>query len=99
MTDWLRVVSAFAGGVAIGAAFFAGLWWTLALVLRRPAAAAWLGLSFLLRAALAVGGLWLLAGQDIVALAAAMAGFLLARVVATRRLGRDGSVAGGAPCD
>ncbi len=79
---------ALAGGLVIGAVYFAGLWWTVQRLphARRP----WLlvlGSSFV-RTVLAVALLWLLSGGQWQRLVAGLLGFVLARLVVTRVLGR-----------
>lgn len=76
----LVVAGAVALGLFLGAAYFAGLWWTVARVDRwqRPARA--LAISFVLRAGVLVAGLYLLARAGIGSLALGLLGLLLARV-------------------
>lgn len=75
---------ALAAGVALGALYFAGLWWTV----RRGAASAtparlFLG-SFLLRTAVALGGLSLVGGGRWERLLVGLLGFVLGRVLVIR---------------
>jgi len=76
----LVVVGAIALGLLLGAAYFAGLWWTVTRVdrWRRPGRA--LAISFVLRAALLLAGVYLLARAGIGPLALGLLGMLLARV-------------------
>jgi F1F0 ATPase subunit 2 len=76
-----------AAGLALGAMYFGGLWWTVRRLpaARRPALFT-LG-SYLGRNALAAAGLWLVMAGDWRRLAAALAGMLLVRLVLVRRLG------------
>ena len=76
----LVVVGAIALGLLLGAAYFAGLWWTVARTdrWRRPGRA--LAISFVLRAAVLLAGLYLLARAGIGPLALGLLGLLLARV-------------------
>jgi F1F0 ATPase subunit 2 len=74
-------VAAVALGLALGAAYFGGLWWTLARLprWRRPG---WvLAASFAVRGPLLLVVLALLAREGVVPLLLALAGFLVARVV------------------
>lgn len=71
-------------GVAIGAAFFAGLWLTVRGVAEQGRPRSLLLVSFAVRAAVAVGVLALLARQGPLPLLGALGGFLLARVLVTR---------------
>jgi len=78
----LAVVAAFAVGAGIGLAFFAGLRATVARLPRARHPAALALASLLLRMGLAFGALYLLARSGgPVSLLAALAGFLVARVV------------------
>lgn len=87
-TDAGGLALALAGGVAIGALYFTGLWWTVQRLpqARRP----WLLVlgSSLLRTILAVALLWLLSGGQWQRLVAGLLGFVVARLVVTRVLGR-----------
>jgi len=76
----LVVVGAMALGLLLGAMYFAGLWWTVARVdrWRRPGRA--LALSFVLRAAVLLAGVYLLARAGIGPLALGLLGLVLARV-------------------
>lgn len=79
----MTVVGALAAvvlGLTLGAAYFGGLWWTLARLSRwrRPG---WvLAASFAVRGALLLAVLALLARQGLVPLLLALLGFLAARV-------------------
>ncbi len=76
----LVAVGAMALGLLLGAFYFAGLWWTVARVdrWRRPGRA--LALSFVLRAAVLLSGVYLLARVGIGPLALGLLGLVLARV-------------------
>ena len=73
-------LAALALGLALGGAYFGGLWWTLARLSRwrRPGWA--LAASFAVRGPLLLVALALLARQGVVPLLLALAGFLVARV-------------------
>lgn len=75
-----------AAGAALGAAFFAGLWWTVrrGLVSERPAL--WFMGSMLVRTALVLAGFYLVADGRWQRLAACLLGFALARGAVVRRL-------------
>lgn len=81
MSEPLTLSLVFLAGVALGAVFFGGLWWTVrrGVVSRRPAV--WFLSSLLLRSLVAVGGLYTLARNDWRKMAACTAGFFLARVL------------------
>jgi F1F0 ATPase subunit 2 len=94
---FITLMSAGAAGAALGAVFFAGLWWTVrrAAVSARPAL--WFGPSMLLRTGVVVGGFYLAGGGLWPRLAACLAGFILARM-AVLRLTRQPAPGGmGAP--
>ena len=76
----LVAVGAMALGLLLGAVYFAGLWWTVVRVdrWRRPGRA--LALSFVLRAAVLLAGVYLLARAGIGPLALGLLGLVLARV-------------------
>lgn len=76
----LVAVGAMALGLLLGAFYFAGLWWTVARVdrWRRPGRA--LAISFVLRAAVLLAGVYLLARAGIGPLAFGLLGLLVARV-------------------
>ena len=85
--EWTLWLLCLVAGAALGTFFYYGLWWTV----RRVATAAHPGLlslaSFAVRAAVVLGLLWYLTKGRWDLLAAALAGFILARIVAVRRLG------------
>lgn len=68
-------------GLALGAGYFGGLWWTLSTLSRWRRPGVTLLLSFALRGAVVVAAFVLLARAGLVPLALAFAGFLVARVV------------------
>ena len=76
----LVAVGATALGLLLGVAYFVGLWWTVSRVgrWRRPGRA--LAVSFALRAALLLAGLYPLARAGIGPLALGLLGMLLARL-------------------
>jgi len=76
----VAALAAVALGLALGGAYFGGLWWTLARLprWRRPGWA--LAVSFAVRGPLLLVALALLARQGVVPLLLALVGFLIARV-------------------
>ncbi len=88
----LQIGVAALAGVALGAAYFAGLWWTVLHLpgMRRPWA--WLAASAAARMALLLAGLSLLLPLGAGAVAAAVGGFVLARIAACRWLRTPGEV-------
>lgn len=71
-------------GLALGAVFFGGLWWTVRRAAASPRPALWFGASLLARMALAAGGFYLAGGAQWPRLAACLAGFVAARIVVLR---------------
>jgi F1F0 ATPase subunit 2 len=84
MSDAPALVLALLAGSLLGAAFFAGLWWTI----RRGLSSRHPGLLFLgsllLRTAAAAAGFYVISRGDTRRLLACVAGFFLARLLATR---------------
>ena len=80
---WIAGVSVMAG-LALGAFFFGGLWWTV----RRAVASKWVGLwffaSLVLRTAIVMGGLFFVCGDDWRRWLAALLGFIAGRLAVTR---------------
>jgi F1F0 ATPase subunit 2 len=79
-------VLAAAAGVALGAIFFGGLWWTIrrGLTARRPAIH-FVG-SSLARMAIVLAGFFLVSSGDWKKLIACLVGFLAARIFVSRRV-------------
>lgn len=78
-----------AGGLAIGLLYFGGLWWTVRRMASARHPAALVAGSFLVRAAVAAGGIVLISGGKLVLLAAAMAGFLIGRTILILIIGKS----------
>ena len=71
-------------GVLLGLFFFGGLWWTVRRALASRHTALWILGSQLLRTAVAVVGIYLLAAGSWQYLIATMCGFILVRVLLIR---------------
>ncbi|WP_423822276.1 ATP synthase subunit I [Salinisphaera sp. SPP-AMP-43] len=84
MTDPFGLVIAALAGAVIGALFFAALWLSLHVAAVRAYGAFWLPICALLRIAVTLAGFYWVAAGDWQRLLACVAGFMLARVVATR---------------
>ncbi|KGO35627.1 MAG: N-ATPase subunit AtpR [Desulfoprunum sp.] len=82
MTETMYLLAAFVGGLLLGGLFFYGLWWTVRKGLASPRPALWFVGSFIVRAAVVTLGFYALAGGRWSRLAAALVGFILARLVA-----------------
>lgn len=88
MTDpWLALALGLVAGLMLGAAHFGALWWTVRRLplLRRPGR--WLALGAVGRFAAVLAGFVALVRVHPLALLAALIGFLLARLAATRWIG------------
>ncbi len=81
MIDALRWVGVLLVGVGLGLMFFGGLWWTVRRGTASPRPALWFFGSLVVRVALTLGGIYLVAGDQWQRLLAIMLGFWLARVV------------------
>ncbi|MBI1358420.1 MAG: ATP synthase subunit I [Acidobacteria bacterium] len=84
MVEALALAAPFAAGLLLGAVFFGGLWWTVRKALSASRPALWFLASLLLRTGLVLGGFYWLAGGGWPRLAAALAGFVAARILALR---------------
>jgi len=84
MNDAAHLVLAAVAGAALGAFFFAGLWWTIirAVASKRPAA--WFLGSLFLRTLVVLASFYLVARGDWRRLLACMLGFVAARMVVLR---------------
>ncbi len=87
MTSYLHIGAGLLVGTVLGTLFYGGLWWTVvrSMTLAQPA---WLILgSFLLRTLVTVAGFYFILQGGWPSLTAALAAFLLTRMVITRRIG------------
>ena len=76
-----------AWGAVLGLLFFGGLWWSLQGISRRRHPRWFLGLSFLVRALVTLGGIWLALHHSVAAFLGSVVGFALVRPMLTHRLG------------
>ena len=81
------IAAAFAAGVALGGLYFLGLWYTVRRHTRLGRSTPWLLLSLAGRAALLLGGFYFVMAGSWQRLLACVAGFVVVRVILTRRLG------------
>ncbi|MFO7545897.1 MAG: ATP synthase subunit I [Trueperaceae bacterium] len=93
--SFATIALGFAAGAAIGASYFLGLWWTVRRATRSTRPTPLLLVSFVVRLAFAVALLLVIVRLGALALAAALLGFLVARVLLTRALAGRADVAGG----
>jgi F1F0 ATPase subunit 2 len=84
MNETLRLVLAGIAGLALGAVFFGGLWWTLRKSLQSPRPALWLLGSLLVRMSLVLVGLYLISGGQWERLLAGLVGVIGARFLVLR---------------
>jgi F1F0 ATPase subunit 2 len=84
MNEALRLVLAGIAGLALGAVFFGGLWWTLRKSLQSPRPALWLLGSLLVRMSLVLVGLYLVSGGQWERLLACLVGVIGARFLVLR---------------
>lgn len=96
MNDLLPLAMAAAAGIALGAVFFGGLWWTIRKGLTSPRPALWFLGSALVRMGIALLGFYAVGQGDLGRLVACLVGFLMARLIVTR-LTRGGKEANDAP--
>ncbi|MBN2491528.1 MAG: ATP synthase subunit I [Planctomycetes bacterium] len=87
MTDPLTLAWALATGVVLGAVFFGGLWWTVRRAAACPRPALLFLTSFLLRASLALAGLYFVSAGHWDRLLACLLGFVIARLLVTKLTG------------
>lgn len=73
-------------GMALGAIFFGGLWWTVRRALASPQPALLVVVSMLSRTGVVVAGFYLVSGGQWQRLLLCLAGFIVARLVLTRAL-------------
>lgn len=83
MPDMLRLVIAFASGLALGLLFFLGLWWTVRRSLNGTHPAAWILTSLLVRTAILLAGFYLVARGNWQRFVACAFGFVAARLIVT----------------
>lgn len=83
MTDVVTLAFDFTLGMALGAAFYGGLWWTVCRLAGKQAGP-WLLGSFALRAATVLAGFYIIARGPWHGLLACVAGLFVSRVAVTR---------------
>jgi F1F0 ATPase subunit 2 len=84
MNEPLPLALAWLAGLALGAIFFGGLWWTVSRGLSSKQPAFWFLGSMLLRMGIVLAGFYLVAAQHLGRLVPCLIGFVMARLVVTR---------------
>ncbi len=74
----------FLAGLALGAFFFGGLWWTTNRGIRSKQPWLLFGTSLLLRSGLVLGGFYIIGGADSARFLICLSGFVCARIIAAR---------------
>jgi F1F0 ATPase subunit 2 len=83
MTETLTLTLAWIAGVALGAIFFGGLWWTVRRACASENPALWFFGSLLLRMSIALVGFYFVSAGDWQRLLLCLLGFTVARLVVT----------------
>jgi F1F0 ATPase subunit 2 len=83
-TEMAGIALAVSVGLALGAVFFGGLWWTIRRGLSSNLAGLWFTGSFFLRTAIVLTGFYFAAQGDWRRIAGCVAGFLGARLIVVR---------------
>lgn len=84
MHELLPMVVALAMGVALGAMYFGGLWWTVSRGVSSPRPALWFFGSKLIRTALALAGFYLVGGARWERWLLCLLGFVIGRLITSR---------------
>lgn len=83
MNDTLAISLAFVAGMALGAFFFGGLWWTVKRGISSPRAALWFVGSMIVRIGAVLIGFYWVGGTHFQRFVACCLGFFLGRVAVT----------------
>lgn len=84
MNDQASIALAFASGLALGAIFYGGLWWTVRRGLSSPRSALWFFGSFVARTLIVLAGFYFVGAGQWQRLLACFAGFVIARPIVNR---------------
>ncbi len=84
MNETISLILAGAAGVALGAIFFGGLWWTVRRGVSSSRPELWFLGSGLLRMSIALAGFYYVSGGQWPRLATCLVGFIVARFAVTR---------------
>ena len=89
MSENLFLIIAFFVGIAIGAIFFGGLWFTLKKGMASKRPAVWIIGSFFIRTAITLAGFYFISAGNWKKLIACLLGFVIARMLSKRFLAYD----------
>ena len=95
--DVAVLAGAGAGGLLLGLAYFASLWWTVRRLAGARHPAALMAVGYAVRVAGLLGAVWLIGWGRWPRLVACLAGFVVGRMAATRMLGPSGAGPGERP--
>jgi len=84
MNETLTLILAGVAGVALGAIFFGGLWWTVRKGVPSPRPALWFFGSMVLRMGIILAGFYFVGGGQWERLLACLLGFIVARFIVMR---------------
>ena len=84
MNEPLAITLAIIAGIALGAIFFGGLWWTVRKSLVSPRPAFWFLGSMLMRMSVVLTGFYFVGQGEWKRLVACLIGFILARIAVIR---------------
>lgn len=84
MNEAVELILSCLAGLLLGALFFGGLYWTVLRGVNSTMPALWFITSLLLRVGITLAGFYFAADGDWRRLSAALAGFIIARVISTR---------------
>lgn len=88
--DLTGLIVSLAIGLGLGGLFFGGLWLSVRRLADVPAPGLWLPLGFVVRSGVVLAGFYLLAAGGWQRLLTGLLGFVLARILLTRWLAREG---------
>lgn len=83
MNDTLILIFSAIAGVAIGAIFFGGLWWTVRRGMQSPRPALWFLVSAVIRTGIALAVFYFVGAGQWQRFAACLVGFVIARLLIT----------------
>ena len=84
--DLSMLLIGFGAGMALGAFYFLGLWWTIRKLAAVRNPVLWTTASFLIRSAMALAGFYMVLQGGLGSLLTCLAGFTLTRLWLVRRL-------------